>query len=611
MIERWLCAPELNAYYARTLELVPTARNPFVAAIQATGVSYQVSDEDMQRIPTSGPLLVVSNHPFGGLDGVVMAAALLEVRQDLRLMVNYLLNYLEPMRPWWINVDPFGGKQAKQSNLGGMRASLKWLREGHCLAAWPAGTVSHLDWRSRIVTDPPWTPHIAGLVRRTQATVLPVYFAGRNSNLFQFAGLLHPRLRTALLARELHAMEGSTLSMRIGQPIPAARLEKFEKDSDLMEFLRIKTYILQNRGQNRVRKRFFPLPKLSRKHVAVTADPLAAGEDPAVMAAEISALPPSALLVEMRELAVYVAAAEEIPAVMRELGRLRELTFRAVGEGTGLARDIDSFDAHYLHLFMWDRSNSQVVGAYRMGLTDRILGPIGPKGLYTTTLFRYRPGVLQHLSPAIEMGRSFIRPEYQRRHTSLSLLWRAIGEFIAKNPRYRILFGPVSISKDYHALSKDLLVQFMKESTRQADLAAYVRAKRPPRPRLLSRSDKKRLRAAIKDIDDISALISEIETDRKGVPVLMRQYLKLNATIISFNLDPDFSDVIDGLVIVDLLKTDEKILRRFMGDKGQADFHAYHALQEEFRAGRTPLPPRGGMFARRFKGSPASAPTKA
>lgn len=576
LIEGTLAAPRINEIYLRAREM-PQDQNFFDRVLRATNVNYVISAEDRDRIPVTGPLIVVANHPLGGIDGVALTSLLLSVRPDVKMLVNFLLSAITEMNPWFIHVDPFGGADAARANLKPLKDTLKWLKAGGCLGTFPSGTVSHLHLNRRQVTDPAWNDNVAGLVRRTGATVLPVYFSGRNSGFFQAMGLLHPRLRTAMLAREVLKMDGKLLNVRVGNPIPAQRLVKFEDDGEMMEFLRLKTYILKNRPVGeRKRKLMIRMPRLPRPKPAQ--EPLVPAVDPERLEREVAALPPHCLMAEHGDFAVFVAEYGQLPAIMQEIGRLREKTFREVGEGTGTAIDLDDFDPHYLQLFMWNRSTREVVGGYRLGLTDQIFSRLGHRGLYTTTLFRFKDSMLTRLNPALEVGRSFIRSEYQRKHLSLSLIWRGIGEFISRNPRYRVLFGPVSISKDYQALSRDLMVQFLRNNSRDSDMRPLVKARHPPRSRRLSRNDKQRLNMAVKDIEDVSALVSEIETDRKGVPVLLRHYLKLNATILSFNVDKDFCDVIDGLVVVDLMRTDPKILRRFMSEDGATRFIATHAL---------------------------------
>jgi putative hemolysin len=267
---------------------------------------------------------------------------------------------------------------------------------------------------------------------------------------------------------------------------------------------------------------------------------------------------------------VFIAEARQIPAVLREIGRLREVTFRAVGEGTGNAIDLDRFDDTYQHLFMWHKGKAEVVGSYRLGCVDEILARDGGKGLYTSSLFKFRAGFLERLGPSLELGRSFVRAEYQRKPTSLALLWRGVGEFLVRNPRYKLLFGPVSISRDYQGLSRRLMIEYLQTHHGDDDYAGQVKAKNPPRERL--DPGERTALSLVRDADDVSALVSEIEEDNKGMPVLLRHYLKLNARILSFNVDPAFGHCTDGLIVVDLRTADVKMLRRFMGAEGHAFF---------------------------------------
>ena len=207
---------------------------------------------------------------------------------------------------------------------------------------------------------------------------------------------------------------------------------------------------------------------------------------------------------------------------LREIGRLREITFRDANEGTGRAVDLDRFDAHYLHLFLWNHASAELVGAYRLGLTDVILGHYGARGLYTNQLFRYKPALLKWLASAIEFGRSFIRPEYQKKFNSLMLLWKGIGAFVAQNPQYNLLFGPVSISNDYHTVSRDLIVRFLQTKRFDTSLSRFVAPRKPYRARVLMGGTGRLLHTAVNDLEDITLLISEIEKDGKGESALIR-----------------------------------------------------------------------------------------
>jgi len=300
-----------------------------------------------------------------------------------------------------------------------------------------------------------------------------------------------------------------------------------------------------------------------------------------LLKAEVEALPAGQRLVASGHFLVQYAHAEQIPWCLQEIGRLRELTFRAAGEGTGKSSDVDLFDAYYLHLFVWDAQAQSIVGAYRMGLTDEILARYGKRGLYTQSLFRYGPRLLHTINPAIELGRSFVRVEYQRSFSALLLLWRGIGRFLLRSPHYAVLFGPVSISSSYAPLSRQLMVDYLKANNIEAELARHVKPRRPFRGRRPTVWDEVEL-ANLKDIEDLSRAIARIECDNKGVPILLKQYLKLGGRLLGFNADEQFSDALDGLIMVDLRASEPRVLARYMGEDGATAFLAHHGSQPEF-----------------------------
>jgi putative hemolysin len=310
-------------------------------------------------------------------------------------------------------------------------------------------------------------------------------------------------------------------------------------------------------------------PRRTPEDATAVAEPV----DPALLKSEIGSLPEESHLVAA-DMDVFVARADEIPHTLREIGRLREHTFRQVGEGTGRELDLDRFDETYLHLFVWNRDEREVVGAYRLGRVDRLLEAEGPRGLYTRTLFKYSPPFWEELGSALEMGRSFIRPKYQRSYAGLMLLWKGIGRFVSRHPRYTKLFGPVSISADYTDASQRLIVEFLKQNRFAHDWSRWVRPRKPFKPRALRGG---RLRPEhLADLQDVSTFISEVESDGKGVPILLRQYLKLGGRLLGFNVDPDFSNVLDVMVVVDLLQTERKVLSRYMERDAAEAFLAFH-----------------------------------
>lgn len=293
--------------------------------------------------------------------------------------------------------------------------------------------------------------------------------------------------------------------------------------------------------------------------------------------AEVEALPSSQRLVESGGLRVHYARAGQIPCVLQEIGRLRELTFRAVGEGTGRCSDVDVFDTHYLHMFVWDARVDAIAGAYRLGLADEILAQHGIGGLYTYSLFEYGPRLLDSLNPAIELGRSFVRAEYQRSFAPLMLLWCGIGRFIERSPRYAVLFGPVSISGRYSPASRRLMVEYLSRYRADARLLSGVRPRRPFRER--ARASPPDVGLAPGTLDELSRLVARIEPDDKGVPVLFRHYLRLGGRLLGFSVDAGFANALDGLMMVDLRHVEPTVLTRYMGESGSAAFRTYHALE--------------------------------
>ncbi len=541
-------------------------------ALGLLNVRYQVSDLDRARIPSKGPLVVVANHPFGAVEGLILGALLRSVRSDVKVMVNYILRHLDlpGLRETYIYVDPFGAEGSSRKNIGPLRETLQWVRSGGVLGVFPAGEVSHLNLRHRCITDPPWSETVARIIRKTGAQVLPVFFNGKNSPTFQILGLLHPRLRTLMLVREVFNKRHSTIEMRVGRPISGDKVAEFDSDRELLEYLRMRTYLLKNCGAAGRR----PAPLLIPRPFTAPLEPVSPPVPPEILQQEVEDLPSKCLMVESGRFCVFAASASQIPHVMQELGRLREITFRDAGEGTGRSVDLDSYDEYYLQLFLWSKDKGEVVGGYRLGPVDRILQSRGKRGLYTSTLFDYRMELLDRISPAIELGRSFVRPEYQKSYQPLMLLWKGIGAFLAASPQYRTLFGPVSINNSYHAVSRQLIVAYSRRNP-PTELSRLVRGRHPIGRRPSGRRELQAACTLLHDIQDLSELVSDIEKDQKGIPILLKHYMKLGGEILAFSVDPNFSDVLDGLILVDLDKTDPRVLDRYMGREGANAFRRY------------------------------------
>ena len=296
------------------------------------------------------------------------------------------------------------------------------------------------------VRDDEWHDTTARIIRKTQAPVLPVFFGGRNGALFQMAGLIHPRLRTALLPRAFRKCRGKTLDVRIGHVVPHSKLETFQGDREMLDYLRMRTFMLGADGRRATAKKLTAMRR-RKQHQVPAAAPMTAD----AVGGDVTSLPHEQRLLATGDYEVWYATAKQVPNVLHEIGRLRELTFREISEGTGLPTDLDRFDDYYLHLFAWQKAKREVVGAYRLGRTDEILPVHGRDGLYTSTLYKFAPQLFAQINPALELGRSFVRPEYQKQHLPMAMLWRGIGAYIVQHPKYKILFGPVGISDEYQS----------------------------------------------------------------------------------------------------------------------------------------------------------------
>ncbi|WP_172806744.1 lysophospholipid acyltransferase family protein [Endozoicomonas arenosclerae] len=530
-------------------------------------VQHQIASGDLSSIPATGPSVIVANHPFGGIEGVALADLLLQVRPDVKVLTNELLCRIQELKELFIGVDIISAN-ARKKNQNAIEEARKWVEEGHQLLIFPAGEVSSLDLSLRQVTDPKWRNTAARIIRQTQAKVTPVFIEGRNGWLFQAMGLIHPKLRTVRLIRELLNKRGSTLSFRIGRTLDELDYQTMSSDASLTNYLRLNTYLLSTHKP--VRTKLVSLPKKERKEQPV-ADPIASEK----LKANVERLPDECLLLEKGEMSVYCAPSEQLPEILPEIGRLREVTFRGVGEGTGKSRDLDEYDDYYLHLFLWNQKEDKIMGAYRIGQVDQILRSKGVHGIYSRSLFRYHAEFIHKLGSCLEMGRSFVVPEYQRSLSALMMLWKGIGAYVAANPWYKVLFGPVSISSDYSEVSRQLMAGCLSVNNSDSVLRDLVQPTTPLKPgkgRFWNQADL----MGLTDFEKLSSLVQQIEKDNKGIPILLKQYLKLRGELAAFNVDPDFNNALDGLIIVDLLKVDERTLNKYMGAAGAKAFLEYN-----------------------------------
>ncbi|MEE8435386.1 MAG: GNAT family N-acyltransferase [bacterium] len=546
----------------------------FTRILERLNVEWDFRKGNLESIPTEGPLIVTSHHPFGLLDALLLGNLLNQVRQDFKIMGNVILHNIPEVRPYVIPVNPFESRNAIVQNIKPLRNCVKWLQEGNVLGIFPAGEVSSLKLKSRLVQDREWNQTIGWIARKTKAPVLPVTFHGRNSAVFQMAGIINARLRTALLPREMLKKQNTCISISIGSLVTRKQIAQFENDKTLTRFLQFKTDLLRLRELPEKGSRRW---LLGQKESLQEPMPVAPPVSPEKIRMEVQALPEDQHLISSKGFLVFHASAQQIPILLEEIGRQREISFREIGEGTGKAADLDHFDEYYQHLVCWNQDKGEIAGAYRFGLMDRIMRDHGLQGLYINTLFDIKPQLMAAINPAIEMGRSFIRREYQKNFMPLMLLWKGISHYILRNPDYKIMIGPVSISKDFRSLSKRVIIEYLLQYHREDTLYQLVKPKNPPRLKTKGVAGRKKDPLVLpRDVADISEIISEIEPAPSGMPILIKNYLRLGGKVLSFNLDPEFSNVIDGLIMVDVTKTDPRTQKHYMGKEGMERFMAYH-----------------------------------
>ncbi|HXH20144.1 MAG TPA: GNAT family N-acyltransferase [Chitinophagales bacterium] len=513
------------------------------AAFEALKVSYKTDAEEMKNIPASGAFIIVSNHPFGLLDGMLLLRVVCEKRPDFKVMANFLLHKIEPVSRYFIYVDPFAGNDVKGKSITGIKAAMQHLSAGCGLGIFPAGEVSTYQSGFRNIKDKEWHGSIVKLVKKAGVPVLPVYFHGTNRLIFHLLGKIHPSLRTAAIPSELLHKKDSVIHIRIGNSIPVDEQKKFESAEVLGKFLRAHVYALgaplSQRKSFQQRLQSWKRPKKIIPAV-----------EPALLKKEFDSLKGRAL-VARNNYEVFLAAAGEIPNILREIGRLREVTYRKVGEGTHQSIDLDEYDNYYEHLFLKDSATDSIVGAYRLGKGDEIYSRFGKKGFYTSTLFRYDDAFVPYLKCTLELGRSFVVEEHQKKAFPLFLLWKGIEKYLSTHRQYRYLLGPVSISSSYSELTRSLLIRFIKQYHYDAELARLVHARKG-----YEVIEDEELVIILDhyagDLNELDKLISEIEPSHFKVPVLLKKYIRQNARIIGFNLDPKFNNALDGLMILDL-----------------------------------------------------------
>lgn len=517
-------------------------------------VGVNVDEKSISNIPATGPTIIICNHPTGIVDGIIMLHTITRVRQDVKVLGNFLLTRVEPMKPYLFPVNPFDEVQG--GSLAGLKLGLKHVSEGGCLLLCPAGEVStwHGGWGKKYVSDREWHTSAIKFMRKSGATIVPCWIDGCNSLTFHLLGKIHPRLRTVMLCHEIFNKKGQTFPITIGSPIAPARLKDLDTLNSYHKYLRATVDYLRDCRERPIRS--------CAEIVAEQGDmsDIIPAVDKDILRAEVEALAPECKLFDHGEhFSVYVARSADIPNLMQEIGRLREITFRSIGEGSMKSVDIDQYDTYYRQLFIWDKEASAIVGAYRMGFGAEIMDRYGLDGFYTHSLFCYDKELSDLLRQSLELGRSFISADYQRKPTSLLMLWKGIFHTLLSNSEYRYMVGPVTISGEFQRSSKTIIMNYLTAHHFDHDIAKYVHpgtgAEGIDAPLDAS------LVEGVENIALIDKIVCDIEKDERAIPVLIKKYLQLGSHVVGYNVDHDFCDALDALMVLDLELVPEQKLQ--------------------------------------------------
>lgn len=542
------------------------------ALVSEFEIQFEIPEEDLKRIPKTGPFITISNHPLGGVDGILLLKLLLEHRNDFKIIANFLLHRIEPLKPYVMPVNPFEDRKDIKSSMMGFKSAMQHLADGHPLGIFPAGEVS--TYRDgKLVVDKPWEVAAMKLVKKAGVPVVPIYFHAKNSKLFYRLAKMSDTLRTAKLPSELLTQKERLIKVRIGNPIRVKHQDEHEDLEEFTDFLRKKTYVLSNPFQKKKLLENIP------KNLKISKQPKKiAGSVPLeVMEAEINELQQTdKRLLQSKNYEVYLAAAENIPNILQEIGRLREITFREVGEGTNKATDLDHFDRYYHHMFLWDAQEKCVAGAYRMGLGSKIYKEHGIDGFYTQSLFRFEPELYDMMSKSIEMGRTFIIKQYQQKPMPLFLLWKGIVHTTLRFPEHRYLIGGVSISNNFSEFSKSLMIEFMKSNYYDPYVAQYITPKKEFKVKLKDADKDFIFDASEADLNKFDKIIDEVEPGALRLPVLIKKYIKQNAKVVAFNVDPLFNNAVDGLMYIRIADLPESTVKPVM-EEFQAELEKKYA----------------------------------
>lgn len=551
---------KLNLIYDRYKHL--EAVDFIDAVLLELGVSFQIPEKDLKRIPKTGSFISISNHPLGGIDGLILLKLMLEAREDYKVIANFLLQRLDPLESKVMPVNPFETRQKLKSSVSGIKQALAHLEKGHPLGIFPAGEVSTYK-EDKAIVDKPWTDQAVKLIKNAHVPVLPVYFHAKNSLAFYKFAKLSDDLRTAKIPSEMLTQRHREIIVRLGYPISTKDQDEYDSLEEYKAFLRKKTYMLSSSFEKAKLITLFPKQikfPLQQKAQKIVSE----GSHKHIIKEIEVCREQKKCLTKSKNYEVFFAKQALVPNVVREIGRLREITFRSIGEGTNKPIDLDKYDQYYYHMFLWDNEAQKIAGAYRMGLGKEIYGQHGMEGFYLNELFKFEPESHNLMSTAIEMGRAFIIQDYQQKPMPLFLLWKGIVHCTLRFPEHKYLIGGVSISNKFSNFSKSIMIEFMKSNYYDPYLAQYVHPRKEFKVKLKDVDKDFVFDSTKADLNKFDKLIEELETDNLRLPVLIKKYIKQNAKVVAFNVDPLFNNSVDGLMYIRIKDLPESTVKPVM-----------------------------------------------
>jgi putative hemolysin len=506
------------------------------------------------NIPQSGPVVIASNHPFGGIEGVILARAIGEVRPDLKVLANKGLGIFSELKDYFIFTNPLSPNDPK--NGPSLRQCISHVSKGNALLLFPAGKVSYYQKDKGRISEHPWNKIVGRLISIDKCKYVPVFVSGKNSPTFYKVEALYFRLRMFLLGRELLNKTGANIRIDSGFAIENTLINGINHEQTAA-CARALSYAQESSWR-------YKWPD----DTIIEQKPLATETNADDIAAELRALPDSQKLSRFKSFEVYYAYQEQAPSIVKEIARLRELVFRQHNEGSGEALDTDHFDATYVHLFIVESETARIIGAYRMGLTDQLLKQGGLKALYLSKMFAFSEDFENQKSPCIELGRSFLIPEFQGSYQGLLLLWRGICAFVYKFPQYRLLYGTVSVSKLYDARSVNLIYEMLcgGQQSRSVKPRNEMSFDIHPEIKAYMNTYYKQADTSGHNATQLSGFLRSVEADGKDIPVLAKQYFKMGAKFHALGIDTSFNHTPGLLLSIDLPKAPEKLLKLYFGD---------------------------------------------